>query len=1126
MSETVDPLKLNSPNDEQKMAIEHDGGVLLSAGAGSGKTFVLVEHVVYLFREKMLSQTGLPLEEVLLNLKKEFSKIVIMTFTKKAAGELLLRLKKRFKLGEMRSLEGLDDIDSQYWGLGEEIINQMYVGTIHGFCFRLLGGGAVSGLSVDSKMIDDIELKEKLTKLFNNWLELNQNDKENVDNDSRSFILFNKKAILKSLASIFSDPDLRVKWSDWGTGKGMLIDQNIDDLINYSFDNWQEDFRMGEGDLSFENKKEPKWVAYLANYIKSVDLSSAWSFIKSSDEYFKAAGRTPPVKEGSVDERVYDFFQRIKELKSFQKKYLNDLDICKEKHEEMAHWGNVIGSIYNYIEDNYLFYEGITFSDLEYFVYKNLRNGHVSQEIFDKYNYFIIDEFQDTSQIQFDIVKMLTKDNMKKVFSVGDVKQAIYGFRGGELGVFEEASQNTYQNLSLKNNYRSDDFVITLNNSFFSYLLPVGENFEGLAKSTVDMTKQVVPEHRKGLGAIEKRVVTISGELPDGKKGFSSAEINYLESVELYQEILERPDEQICILYSKLRPSFYLLQHLVASNVSFSFQVKVPMIEDPIVSLFSVFCSYHGQKFQGDRNYLSKSLYIVKEISKVLNLELRDDENWRETFEKSENWYNSFGALESFKKFLWAINISTSNIVMSWSLIETLSELGENKFEYIYEFIRPLADGSYSIDFQKGSGVNNVTVMTVHASKGLEFDTVMLGGVHTNGDSKSSLDNFGKKPFSYKWFPKDSNRKAVKSPTYIQEYEESKVKDFGENKRLFYVALTRAVNKIVWCDLHHEQKSLSYSKNSWICALRKWEVEVLLNSDEKLKDHMFEKHKKIESRLEDYNLTQKRLDLRPAMIHLDSLGLREKRNENNNKLVLCSELSVTRLTLLDNCPREFYLRNMLKIDDSELQMPTLTDSGANLKKDVMSSTAERGTYVHEQLSNAIMRNLTASLKVAEESIVDDKTLDNMNWVLDELKVFKSKNYNLISEKAVKFSLFGQMISGTPDLVLEGTNKEELEIWDFKTGAYSEEKCRPYWLQLKVYALGLQEGQSANSKDCASVIMKLVFVDQRKIVTKKMNLSDIEDDIFVLWNKLEDLDKINEAHCPKCIYQELCFSHVN
>ena len=43
--------KVREPNEEQKVAIQHDGGVLLSAGAGSGKTFVLVEHIVHLVSE-------------------------------------------------------------------------------------------------------------------------------------------------------------------------------------------------------------------------------------------------------------------------------------------------------------------------------------------------------------------------------------------------------------------------------------------------------------------------------------------------------------------------------------------------------------------------------------------------------------------------------------------------------------------------------------------------------------------------------------------------------------------------------------------------------------------------------------------------------------------------------------------------------------------------------------------------------------------------------------------------------------------------------------------------------------------------------------------------------------------
>ena len=99
---------MSSANTEQKVAIEHHGGVQLQAGAGSGKTFVLIEHIIYLI-EKKLYPTGTELftqdeHQLRIELKSYLSKIVLMTFTKKAAGELKTRLNSDFinhQLGPM-----------------------------------------------------------------------------------------------------------------------------------------------------------------------------------------------------------------------------------------------------------------------------------------------------------------------------------------------------------------------------------------------------------------------------------------------------------------------------------------------------------------------------------------------------------------------------------------------------------------------------------------------------------------------------------------------------------------------------------------------------------------------------------------------------------------------------------------------------------------------------------------------------------------------------------------------------------------------------------------------------------------------------------------------------------------
>ena len=87
-----------SPNLEQKKAIEHQGGVLLSAGAGSGKTFVLENHVIYLTEQWIEEFQKKPqVVDLRSYLRQKFKSVVLMTFTRKAAGELELRIQKSFE---------------------------------------------------------------------------------------------------------------------------------------------------------------------------------------------------------------------------------------------------------------------------------------------------------------------------------------------------------------------------------------------------------------------------------------------------------------------------------------------------------------------------------------------------------------------------------------------------------------------------------------------------------------------------------------------------------------------------------------------------------------------------------------------------------------------------------------------------------------------------------------------------------------------------------------------------------------------------------------------------------------------------------------------------------------------
>src|SRR5690606_15178841 len=141
-----------SPNSEQKLAIEHEGGVLLRAGAGSGKTFVLVEHILYLTKQWIRKFKGNPRGTFEEFLRSEFSKVVMMTFTKKAAGEMSIRLSEKFQ--EVSSEEGEDQ---KFWVIANELLPVLTVTTIDGFCRKLITLGYFPHLSTVAKIIFETE---------------------------------------------------------------------------------------------------------------------------------------------------------------------------------------------------------------------------------------------------------------------------------------------------------------------------------------------------------------------------------------------------------------------------------------------------------------------------------------------------------------------------------------------------------------------------------------------------------------------------------------------------------------------------------------------------------------------------------------------------------------------------------------------------------------------------------------------------------------------------------------------------------------------------------------------------------------------------------------------------------
>ena len=394
------------------------------------------------------------------------------------------------------------------------------------------------------------------------------------------------------------------------------------------------------------------------------------------------------------------------------------------------------------------------------------------------------------------------------------------------------------------------------------------------------------------------------------------------------------------------------------------------------------------------------------------------------------------------------------------------------------------SEDEYSTELVSGSTGKRITLMTAHASKGLEFDAVLLGGIHTNGAYHGMREKVGKMPNSFRYKKSYDQNKFNKSPVYFLEAEILKQKNFSESKRLLYVACTRAISKLIWVDLRDSSKELIEDQNSWIKALRK-------SSTAQLKALTLD------------GLTTAKIK-NVSFVQKDSLGLMV--HATSIKCGITSELSVTRLATLAECPFKFYLQNICKIstDQSEKFFESNEEEGQS----IFYSSKERGTAIHLILSKIFKNEL-----YLENAPVDLR--DIIAWV--QSLAIKYSKHQCSSEETIKFSFFNNMIAGTPDIFF--ITKNNIAVWDFKTGLRNEEDEASYWFQLMCYAYGI--GKIYPVPPESQIEMRLLYVDEKKDAVKKLSYQEISRELFLIWEKTECLYQVNPKHCLQCEYSSIC-----
>ena len=403
----------------------------------------------------------------------------------------------------------------------------------------------------------------------------------------------------------------------------------------------------------------------------------------------------------------------------------------------------------------------LEFSDITNIVHKLLEN-HIDKDFLyfrldAKFNHILIDEFQDTSTLQYKILYHLIDEIIsgnpevyKTFFYVGDIKQSIYRFRGGTKELFDYVASVFNPMLKvelLDKNYRSSKNVVQF----------VNNTFEPLNNYEYDNQKV----HSDIEGYIEVANIT------------SEKELIYEDVYNKVNELLKNNVEanNIAILTYTNADVLAIYEYFKQKNPNLE---VVTEMTSKLINQTNVKALINAVKY----------IYFKEDIYRVNFNSLTGKEYFTE-FEFGCDIYNT-DVVTILKTLAYHFNIVDDNVIRFIELAVS--------YDTIVDFVYDSSKDDTSIVSQAQNGIS---ILTVFKSKGLEFDTVIvLDRVTKKNPDRSSLlfeyDDISLKKIFYK----RSKRENLDS-FYEEAINKEKRLVVGDELNILYVALTRAKNNMI-----------------------------------------------------------------------------------------------------------------------------------------------------------------------------------------------------------------------------------------------------------------------------------------------------------------------------------------
>jgi ATP-dependent exoDNAse (exonuclease V) beta subunit len=756
-----------TPNPEQQAAIEARGEVFVSAGAGTGKTAVLVERFV-----RAVCDDGLDVDSIL-----------VITYTRKAAGEL------RSRIREALVARGRPDAARELDGA--------WISTIHGFCNRLLRAHPfAAGLDPRFRELDEPQAAVLRSEAFDEALGAFCAGGE--PERMRLLVAYGGARLRGMLIGIYETLRAAGRPLELELGEAAPLDERLAEL--------REAARCLAGDVKATARQRDQSTA-LGDLLDAspiadrlLDLSAFRASGERAASYEEARKRVEQAALDTIAAGDRELLQEL--LERFHAAY------SASKEREAA----------------------LDFEDLQLAARDLLaEHAEIREREQLRFRSIMVDEFQDTNRLQCELVDRLTGGpGERELFFVGDEFQSIYGFRHADVAVFRDRRERAGGGFALTRNYRSRPEVLAAVNHLFGD--EFGDEFQPLAASgdfpdpvfghpvellvTDKASYADTGEHwRRGEARnIARRV----RELVDSGAA-EAGEIVLLfaagTDAEWYEEELRRAGLPT---YRATGRGYFgqqqvvdLLAYLRLLHNRYDDEALLTVLASPLVGVSNdalVLIRRAAPRrpiFTGIERELPQAL--VSEDERLLRA-------FRQRFDRlvaasarlplehlcerivSEHDYDLAVLAQ------WDGKRRYANLRKLARLARSYEELRGRDIEGFVRFVRRQeAVGARELEaVAEEEGTGAVRLLTIHAAKGLEFKVVIVAdaGRDRPAPAADEILALSDGRFGFKVAdPYTSKRRAAFAYDEVRAAREAE--DRAERLRLYYVAMTRAIDRLI-----------------------------------------------------------------------------------------------------------------------------------------------------------------------------------------------------------------------------------------------------------------------------------------------------------------------------------------